>query len=158
MRRLLSLLLVASTLALGAPSDKSSPFTIRISTDKSDVKAGSDIFIKIQLANTSNHTVDCTMVPSNGSDSAYQYDVRDLSGNPAPKVRKDHPEISPPFHIWPCVLNPGESTALNETLVSREYDMSRPGKYTISVSRFIEGDRKEAGVVKSNVITVTVIP
>jgi hypothetical protein len=102
--------------------------------------------------------VDCTRVPSNGSDIAYQYDVRDLSGNPAAKVPKEHPEIGAPFHVWPCVVKPGESTTLDENLISREYDMTRPGKYAISVSRFIEGDRKEAGVVKSNVITVTVIP
>jgi hypothetical protein len=156
--RLMGLLLISSTLALGTSPDKSSPFSIRITTDKSEVKAGSDIFIKIQMTNTSSHTIDCTKVPSNGSDIAYQYDVRDMSGNPALKVPKEHPEIGAPFHVWPCVIKPGESTTLDQNLINREYDMSRPGKYAISVSRFIEGDRKGAGIVKSNVITVSVIP
>ncbi len=158
MHKLSATLLTAVVLATGSFAGPSGPFSIRISTDKTEVKASSDIIIKIQLTNTSTRTVDCTKVPSNGADTAYQYDVRDLGGNAVPKVARDHPEIAPPFQIWPCVLRPKESTSIDGNVITRMYDMSRPGKYLISVSRFIDGDRKDAGSIKSNVIMVTVAP
>jgi hypothetical protein len=41
--------------------------------------------------------------------------------------------------------------------ISRLYDLSQPGDYTIQLSRAVSDDPKN-GVVKSNVITVTVTP
>ena len=69
-----------------------------------------------------------------------------------------HPEIKEDSSIWPCVLlKPGGSNSF-DSYIGRRNDMSRPGKYMIQVSRFISGTRKEDGVVKSNTITVTVVP
>jgi hypothetical protein len=161
MRIVFGLLWLVSTLAVrdsGSAQSSHPPFSISISVEKPEVKAGSDVYIKIQMTNTSNHAVDCTRAPSNGSDRAYQYDVREVGGVPASKVARPHPEIGETFHSWPCVLNPGESTTMDDSLISKLYDMSRPAKYLIQVSRFISGDRKENGVVKSNTITLTVTP
>jgi hypothetical protein len=41
--------------------------------------------------------------------------------------------------------------------VSRLHDMSRPGQYVIQVSRYVSDNLKD-GVLKSNIITVTVTP
>jgi hypothetical protein len=158
-----SILLLGGVLALlGAASAQSSqlPFSIGISAERPVVKAGSDVFIQIQMVNTSNHDVDCTRVPTNASDRAYQYDIRDSRGNLAEKMTlaPKHPEIKETFSIWPCVLKPGESTSKDDNLISKLYDLSRPGKYVVQVSRFISGARKEEGVVKSNTITITVTP
>ena len=59
--------------------------------------------------------------------------------------------------IWPCILKPGESNNF-DSYIGRRNDMSRPGKYVIQVSRFIVSSHKENGVVKSNAVTVTVLP
>ena len=42
-------------------------------------------------------------------------------------------------------------------MVSRLFDFSRPGKYSIEVSRHISSDPKSE-IVKSNTITVNVLP
>lgn len=41
--------------------------------------------------------------------------------------------------------------------IDRDFDMSRPGEYVIQLSRHINGDT-DPNVVKSNTITVTVLP
>jgi hypothetical protein len=66
-----------------------------------------------------------------------------------------HPEQIP-GHFRLCNLKPGE-TITNDSRISWLFDMSRPGKYVIQVSRTIPEDDKSS-VVKSNSITVTVIP
>jgi len=161
MRIVFGLLWLLSTVAVRDPASAQSsqpPFSISITAEKPEIKAGSDVYIKIQMTNTANHAVDCTRAPSNGSDRAYQYEVREIGGAPPSKVARPHPEIGETFHSWPCVLNPGESTTMDDSLISKLYDLSRPGKYSIRASRFISGDRKENGVVKSNTITITVTP
>jgi len=55
-------------------------------------------------------------------------------------------------------VNPGESFVERVT-VTKTYDLSKPGKYTISVVRPIESWQKLGeGKVKSNSVTVTVVP
>lgn len=161
MRILHGILALGITLALGSSAwaqPPNAPFSIKLSTVKPEVKAGSDIYLRIQMTNTSNHDVDCTRVASNGSDRAYTYDVFDANGNPLEKRTRKHPEIGETFSSWPCVLKPGESTSEDDSLLSSLYDMTRPGKYSVQVSRYISGDRKENGVTKSNMITITVNP
>ena len=155
------LLVIGIALTLGnsaSPQPPNATFSITVTTEKPDVKAGSDIYLRIKMTNTSNHDVDCTRVASNGSDRAYLYDVRDANGTPLEKAVRKHPEIGETFSSWPCVLKPGESTSEDENFLSPVYDMTRPGKYSVQVSRYISGGRKEDGLVRSNKITITVIP
>jgi hypothetical protein len=60
--------------------------------------------------------------------------------------------MTPPPTRWK--LKPGEAQAGTAT-ITRLYDLSRPGNYTIQVSQPLS-DNPEDGVVKSNTITVTV--
>jgi hypothetical protein len=154
--------LLAAILTMWAPASAQPAqpqFSITISTEKTEVKAGSELFIKVQMKNISDHEVDCSRVPTNGWDGAYQYDVRDTHGNLAERklLVPGHPEIKGASSIWPCILKPGESTN-DDHIISRLYDLSHPGKYAIQVSRLITGGHKEDGVVKSNTITITVTP
>jgi hypothetical protein len=151
----LSLAVILSSCAPAAA--QSAPFSIRLSAEKPEVKAGARIWVQIQMTNLSNHDVDCTRAPSNGSDRAYRYEVRD-AGNPVGALVRKHPEIGETSNIWPCILKSGETTTKDDNLVSGLYDMGKPGKYVIRVSRFISGGRKEDGVIKSNEITITVTP
>jgi hypothetical protein len=54
----------------------------------------------------------------------------------------------------PCI--PGESAGSSVTL-TKLYDLGRPGVYTIQIWQPVS-DNPTDGVVKSNIITVTVIP
>jgi hypothetical protein len=139
------------------------PFTLRIdaysagtAADHLVVKAGAEVGIDIVKTNTSKHEEDCVIIHNNmtGLDDKYQFDVRDSSGNPVDKRRIERPE---PFIMPPssCTLKPGESQASGGNTITRLYNLSRPGNYTIQVSQPVP-DNPEDGVVKSNTITVTV--
>jgi len=60
-----------------------------------------------------------------------------------------------PFTISISALKPGESVS-EVTNLARWVDFSQPGEYVIQVSRNI-GDDEKQGVVKSNIITITVV-
>ena len=140
------------------------PFTLTVSALKSQVKVGDPVFIEVTMLNTSDHEIDCARNSSNGLDRNYQYEVNDEHG-PVPKIEKKY---HGGFNPSPCALEPGESATGDGGLISRLYDFSQPGTYTIHVSRPIWGDDQrpnttskedtEPSVVKSNTITITVLP
>jgi len=135
-----------------ASSPKQPAFSITIGMEKPSLKAGSDVWIKITLTNTSDHDIDCSSAYVNGVDRRYQYDVRDNTGLSMQK-KTEHPELVP-GSIQLCTLKPGESTT-EESRISWLHDLSRPGKYTVQVSRGVSDNEKD-GVVKSNTTAVTV--
>lgn len=163
-----ALLLLVSTCAANAQTAHQ-PFTVTISTQKPIVKAGDDVYIDIGMTNTSDHDVDCTIWIKNASDRSYQYNVSFEDGKPARDIDKHVRNSSP---AWPCVLKPGESQAhTSGALINTIYDFSRPGKYTVQVTRKIWGDENRPETilptgtadyhqldVKSNIITITVLP
>ena len=130
------------------------PFTINISTDKQTVEAGSDVYIRIKLTNTSDQAVDCTSWYTNALDRRYIYDVLDENGKSV-AIPGDHPELGG-GSIQFCELAPRDSTNTGSRLTTL-YDFTKPGQYTVQVSRYIGKSAKE-GVVKSNIITITVLP
>jgi hypothetical protein len=42
--------------------------------------------------------------------------------------------------------------------ISKQYDLSKPGRYTVQVTRSVSDDPPSNDVVESNEITVTVVP
>lgn len=114
--------------------------------------AGEAIWVKVTLTNTSDHSVNGSSVRSGGVDVSYSYDVREISGQPVAKTKRNVGK-----HVQSVLtrsLKPGES-AEQESLVSRLYDMSLPGEYQIQLARSVSDDPKD-GLVKSNKITVVV--
>jgi len=156
MKRIFRLLLVASCATSAISQSVSLPFTLTISAEEPVVKAGSDLYIKVQMANTSKHDIDCTVADNGmlGMDVKYHYDVRDSSGNPVAENKMNHPELAP-GHFRLCTLKPGENATSGGNLITKLYNLSRPGKYLIQVSRAVSRNPKD-GLVKSNTITVTV--
>jgi hypothetical protein len=121
------------------------------------VKAGSGVSVNGRLTNISNPPLDtsgCYCGPS-GLDSYLTCEVRDDKGHLAAKRVYPHPELATSSAILERTVKPGESLAGSQD-ISRLYDMSRPGKYVIQASRPVS-DAKDAYVVKSNKVTVTVI-
>ena len=97
-----------------------------------------------------------------GGNFGYHFDVRDSSGN---LVGPRHPDevmlgggdkggFRP--GTKDMVLQPGESLIEFVPLASW-YDLNHPGDYTIQISAHVSDDPK-SDVVKSNIITVTVMP
>lgn len=127
-------------------------FSIALSTEKPTVTAGSNVDIRIELTNTSDHVVDCATAYVGGFDRRYLYNVLDKDGKSVPGI---DPERYPGSYQF-CNLDPGESTGNGERLISWLHDFTKPGTYTVQVSRFI-GNDEEQGVVKSNTITITVV-
>lgn len=135
-----------------------SPIAIAITVETPTVKAGTGVSIRASLTNNSNQPLDasgCYCGPS-GLDSAFKWEVRDSSGHLASKRVCPHPEVATGSPILDRIIAPGGAISGDQD-VSRLYDMTRPGKYVIQASREIPKEMG-GGVVKSNVVTVTVAP
>jgi hypothetical protein len=139
------------------------PFTITLSTDMPTIKAGEPVYVDVVMRNTSDHDVDCTTWQNNALDKNYQYDVTFEDGKPARNIDKHTTSSS----TWPCILKPGKSDTPSGGMLSTIFDFSRPGKYTIQVTRKIWGDENRPETshsdyhqpdVKSNTIVITVVP
>lgn len=147
---LLGLTSMAFTTEPGLPTQP--PFSLTLSTEKPSLKAGEEVWVKIQMTNTSKHNVNCTSTDVGPVNLSYQFDIRDKAGKAAKKLIA-HPELIP-GHFRLCSLEPG-GTVSSDNHISWLYDLSRPGKYLIRVSR-VNSDDESAGVIKSNVITINV--
>lgn len=138
---------------LAAQETVKQPFSITISALKLSYKAGSSVELKVVMTNMSGREIDAGAVYDRSINATYEYDVRDSLGNPAPRKDFKPSELQT---VRMRTLKPGESVS-DVTNVARWVDFSRPGEYQIQVSRNIGDDEKD-GVVKSNTITITVLP
>jgi hypothetical protein len=130
-----------------------------VNSAETTVKAGSIIVVAIRKTNISEQEINkSTHV---GIRYGFAYEVRDSGGN---LVSLRHPnEIKMVGdgrggHIIGTkdnILQPGESK-IDLGHVSDVYDMSKPGRYTIQVCEHIFDDAN-SDVVKSNIITITVV-
>jgi hypothetical protein len=155
--------LVFLAAAFGQP--KQPAFSIAISAPDV-ISAGSEPKLSIVLKNTSDHEIMLgrSVQPGHG-ELHHDVEVRDDKGDLAPETeyhRKIKGRLSatpgkapPPPNVRSDIfipMKPGE-TRNDDLTISKLYDLSKPGKYTIQVSRF---DEDTKGVVKSNTITVSV--
>jgi hypothetical protein len=133
------------------------PFTITISIQDSTSVSGTDVWINVALKNNSGQDLDDSggFSDRTGLDPNFLFDVLDENGKPTAKRVYPHPELETGKAVNRTISR-GESLT-QEQRVSALYDMSRPGKYTIQVSRRIP-EALGSGIVKSNTITVTIIP
>lgn len=153
MRRLfLWVLLATVSLWSQVHPPSAGPFSITITAPPAEVKMGKEIEIKIRLTNVSDHKISVPEFYENGVNVSYSYDVRDDKGQLVAKKSKRRFGGS----VGQRTVRVGESVEVG-TLVSRVFDMSRPGQYVIHVSRPIPDD-PNGGVVTSNTLYVTVTP
>ncbi len=147
-------LLLSIALTLSQQPNKP-PFRIAITAESPSIVAGADVWIKVSITNTSNQDLDDSGGFSDTTrlDPNLQFDVRDESGKLVPKRTYAHPELDTGMPINRSI-SPGQ-TLTQEQRVSALYDMRRPGKYVIQVSREIP-KRLRGGTIKSNTITVSV--
>lgn len=128
--------------------------SIMISSPKT-FKVGDAIRVDIKLTNVSDTPL--TITRNRQATDFYSIDVRDSHGNAVGdteahrKIKKDNASKHALSSVTSINIKPGE-TYLDTIEPSFYYDMSQPGTYTIQVST------RGKGGIKSNVITVTVVP
>lgn len=131
------------------------PLSLTITPAEQTATAGAIIKVKAKLTNLTDHVI--TFFDTN-SDCDYLTEVRGDSGNPAPetayKRQLQCSDKSGDSRNILVSLKPREAIG-EEILVSRLYELRRPGNYTVQVSRRVpKGVGK--GPIKSNVVTITV--
>ena len=151
------LLLLLGWVPLAAQNAVEQPFMISITAPSPIVKAGSDVWINVRLTNHSHIDLNesGSISSMTGLDPNLAFDVRDTLGNLTAKRVYEHPELATgkPINRF---LKPGE-TLMEQQNIAGVYDMSKPGKYVVQVSRALsEGEQR--GVVKSNKVTIAVTP
>jgi hypothetical protein len=145
------------------------PFTLTITADPTNavlddtsdraVKAGSSVVIRIRKTNTSDREI--VKWPTTGGPFGDSFEVRDGSGKlvglrKSNKVGTLGGGEGRLRGSKDMVLPPGESK-IDYAQISDWYDMAEPGAYTVQVSQHVSSD-PASDVVKSNTITITVLP
>ena len=131
---------------------------VNIGPDRYTIQDSSKVFVTVHITNTSktNLSFGYDQDSRTGICSGHQYEVRGGDGTAVPMRPIQHPEVGSTGHGWPArVLKPGESMDIPGDYISHAYDLSRPGEYTMQLSRAI-GDDPKHGFVKSNIIALTV--
>jgi hypothetical protein len=139
-------------------------FSVQINAPRYRVKAGSEIRIKIILTNTSNREISFyrSTGEAQGELGGYTLEVVRSKGKSAPettyqRILKGESDGRNSIIVASggyVPVKPRE-TLIDEVVVSKLYDLSQPGKYSIHVLRFDELNKSS---MKSNSITVTITP
>lgn len=129
------------------------PFKIAITGENFTVVAGAEVSIEVSLTNTSNQDVYEGVVywDGIGLDTTFRFEVRDEHGKLVPKRIYPHEELRT-GRVRFRTIAAGQTLTQSQP-VSALYDMRKPGKYTIQVSR---GASDRYGEIKSNIVTVKV--
>jgi hypothetical protein len=140
-------------------------FSLSIAAPSEPLKAGADLRLRVTITNTSDREIGFIRSPGQIPEEGFRYEVEvhDAQGQSAPPSAyvqdlKKSPTITEEVSRYAAWLKPGESF-VDDLEITKFYDLHRPGKYTISVSREIPPRQNLGeGKVRSNSITVTVVP
>ncbi len=135
-------------------------FDLLLLPEHIDVSAGNDVAFNIEKTNTSLVEQDCSRLrdPVTSLDLRYQYTVLDNSGSPVPKLGIDQPaQLSQGAVSEAQTCKTGQVSFSPRVVISKLYDLNRPGNYTVQVSQPMSNNPAD-GVVKSNVLSITVSP
>ena len=146
--------LVLSSLTTAPGQAIKAPFALRIAPASRQARAGQQVSVHIAMTNLSDAPIDCSAYVVSGTDTTYEYDIRNVSGQPIP-----HRDMSLPRggSFQSCTLDTGETVAADYLLSWMYPQLLTPGKYTIQVSRET-GTGPESQIVHSNAITIEVKP
>jgi hypothetical protein len=159
------ILLLIATLLVTQSTDQDKPpaISVTISAASETVKVGSELRIKILITNKSDHEILLGKPAGKAGQGEFLnlIEVRDERGNAVPKTRyyrQIRGEEYVPVGVYLSTIGfsvkPGESME-EEAIVSKLYDLDKVGKYRIQTQH---DDPDNKALVKSNTITVTVIP
>jgi hypothetical protein len=142
-------------------------FSVTLGAPKDPLKSGAKLILRVTVTNTSDHNIAFkrTNNPVSNEEFRYQIEVRDADGRPAQpsaQVRALEGQVTEIEDLdnhayW---LKPGESYS-DDLEITKLYDLSRPGKYTVSVSKDLLTRQYPVPpeyVAKSDLVTITVVP
>jgi hypothetical protein len=151
-----------NSVAMLSVSAARDPFRLTITAPDKPLKAGAELRLLVTVTNTSSHSISLITSPGPVPEDAFRYEmaVRDEEGRSAPPSAylRSKDEHVPVYYgsRFARTLKPGESF-IDQITVTNFYDLSRPGKYAISVARALEPwQNLGKGTIKSNTVTVTV--
>src|ERR1051326_8705170 len=107
------------------------PVALVIAAPSSTIVAGADVSIEVSLTNTSDQdTPEGVMYMDGiGLDSTFRFEVRDEHGDLVPKRRYQYEELRTGKVIFRTIR--AHETITQTQTVSAQYDLRKPGKYTI---------------------------
>jgi len=136
------------------PTGPTEPLTLAAANTTFHV--GEPVNITLIRKNTSEKVMD--LQNPNNTMEWYDFDVS-VGSVPAPEIEllKGYKDPSASFHVFQrCALDPGELYS-SGVMLSDYYDMSKPGVYQVSARMKCTQCDSEP-VIKSNTLTITVIP
>jgi hypothetical protein len=138
---------------------KKGAFTLSIAARSPSVKVGDPVWVDATLKNASDYAVNLwlDLTPDQGG-YAYAVDVRDERGSVPPTTEYAKAIAKRTGGEGGYVpLDPGKAL-MHKVEVSKLYDLSRPGKYTIQFRKIDVFDKEAKEYVTSNPITVSLTP
>jgi hypothetical protein len=134
-------------------------FAIAISAPQDEMRLGSDIAVKIALKNISNHQIMFGHRPgANNPEFSYEIEVKNAKGQTVEETAYGREARDPRRREEQSrtvdYVQPGGSS-VQTAHISRLFSLSRPGWYTVQVSR---KDSASGEVVRSNEVRVAVVP
>src|ERR1700722_426018 len=131
------------------------PFTLAVTPLSQRIESGSRVELDVALTNTSDHDLNASSMYQGSGNESCQIEVRDSSGNRLKRLQRPDDDgkglhssdLNPP-------LKPNESVK-DWINVTAFYDLTDPGEYTIELSRQLG---RKSSIVRSNVVTVTILP
>jgi hypothetical protein len=158
---LISALMILRAGGLSA-SGASQLFSLTLHTIDTPVRAGSDFNLTVTVTNISENNLSFGIAPGAAPDQtmSYNIEVRDAQGREAPPTTffrnlREHPTL-PSGSIFGYTLSPGKSYE-EKLAITRLYDLAKPGRYSIQVSRSQKPWPDRADNVKSNRIIILLV-
>jgi hypothetical protein len=141
------------------------PFSVTLNAPDKDLKSGAELHLLVTIKNTSDHDIPFITNGGPPADDGYRYKVEVVKADAheAPpsalviEMRSGKKLVVTHGNNIGRKLKPGDSL-LDQIDVTKLYDLSQPGIYTISVTRPLEPYQGLGkGAVRSNTIAVTVV-
>jgi|ERR1700682_380463 len=135
------------------------PFSLTIETKNSVARVGEPLHLQVILTNSSHKQLRLAEAPGDPAPAEYQYaiEIRDSNGQLATLTaygRKFTGSIPPRGSRVTRIIESGESVT-DEAVLTKLYDLSRPGKYVVQVTRSVPPYLGK-GVVRSNRVTIAI--
>jgi hypothetical protein len=143
----LAILLLAGEMFSQAPA---APYSLKLDVSPTHAAAGSQFHMEVDLTNRTPRPIALQLCLGLTVECNFEISVRDSHGNSAREIQSPMPTV---LSIAGQGVAPGETLKFVSQRLSTFFDLTRPGTYTVQVSRSNEGS-----VVKSNPVTFTVEP
>jgi hypothetical protein len=144
----------------GSPRSPNLPFSLTITVADPSVKLGTQVRVTITLRNISGHDIafDRSSVPG---EAEFHYSVLlyDEDGKPMPgtkywRILRGMEHETYTENVVSVTIHPNEEVK-DDFALNKLFDLSKPGKYTLQVTREIP-ENLGKGIVKSNLLTLVV--